>query len=132
MKILVLGAGGTGGYFGGRLHEGGVDVTFLVREKRALQLAAHGLQLESPKGNATLHVKTVLAQDVKPDYDIVLLSCKAYDLASSIDAIRPAMNAATCIVPLLNGISHIDTLDAAFGKSRGEPAPERSGRASSS
>ena len=118
MKILVLGAGGTGGYFGGRLHEGGADVTFLVREKRAQHLAQHGLQIESPKGNATLKVKTVRAQDVKAEYDIVLLSCKAYDLASSIDAIRPAMNAATCVVPLLNGISHIDTLDAAFGKAR--------------
>ena len=118
MKILVLGAGGTGGYFGGRLHEGGADVTFLVREKRAQQLAQNGLQIESPKGNATLKIKTVLAADVKPEYDIVILSCKAYDLASSIDAIRPAMHETTCVVPLLNGISHIDTLDAAFGKSR--------------
>jgi 2-dehydropantoate 2-reductase len=118
MRILVLGAGGTGGYFGGRLHEGGADVTFLVREKRARHIATHGLQLESPKGNATFRVKTLLAPDVKPTYDIVLLSCKAYDLASSIDAIRPAMNATTSIVPLLNGISHIDTLDAAFGKLR--------------
>lgn len=118
MKILVLGAGGTGGYFGGRLHEGGGDVTFLVREKRAQHIAAHGLQLESPKGNATLQVKTVLAIDVKPEYDIVILSCKAYDLASGIDAIRPAMHGATCVVPLLNGISHIETLDAAFGKAR--------------
>lgn len=118
MKILVLGAGGTGGYFGGRLHEGGADVAFLVREKRARHIAAHGLQLESPKGNATLQVKTVLAKDVKPEYDIVILSCKAYDLASGIDAIRPAMHGATCVVPLLNGISHIETLDAAFGKAR--------------
>ena len=118
MRILVLGAGGTGGYFGGRLHEGGADVTFLVREKRAQQIAQNGLQIESPKGNVTLSVKTVLATDVKAEYDVVILSCKAYDLASSIDAIRPAMHDATCVVPLLNGISHIDTLDAAFGKSR--------------
>ena len=118
MKILVLGAGGTGGYFGGRLHQGGADVTFLVREKRAQHLARHGLRIESPKGDATLKVKTVLAQDVKAEHDIVILSCKAYDLASSIEAIAPAMNAASCVVPLLNGISHIDTLDAAFGKAR--------------
>lgn len=118
MRILVLGAGGTGGYFGGRLHEGGADVTFLVREKRAQQIAQNGLQVESPKGNVTLKVKTVVAADVKPGYDIVILSCKAYDLASSIDAIRPAMHETTCVVPLLNGISHIDTLDAAFGKAR--------------
>ena len=118
MKILVLGAGGTGGYFGGRLHEAGANVTFLVREKRSQQLAQHGLQIASPKGNATLKVKTVLAQEVKAEYDIVILSCKAYDLASSIEAIRPAIGATTCVVPLLNGISHIDTLDAAFGKAR--------------
>lgn len=118
MKILVLGAGGTGGYFGGRLHEAGANVTFLVREKRGQQLAQLGLQIESPKGNATLKVKTVLAQDVKAEYDIVILSCKAYDLASSIEAIRSGMGATTCVVPLLNGISHIDTLDAAFGKAR--------------
>lgn len=118
MKILVLGAGGTGGYFGGRLHETGADVTFLVREKRAQQIAGHGLQIESPKGNVTLTVKTVLAQEVKAEYDIVILSCKAYDLVSGIDAIRPAMHATTCVVPLLNGMSHIDTLDAAFGKAR--------------
>lgn len=118
MKILVLGAGGTGGYFGGRLHEAGANVTFLVREKRGQQLAQHGLQIESPKGNATLKVKTVLAQEVKAEYDIVILSCKAYDLASSIEAIRPAISATTCVVPLLNGISHIDALDATFGKAR--------------
>lgn len=118
MKILVLGAGGTGGYFGGRLHEAGANVTFLVREKRGQQLAQHGLQIESPKGNATLKVKTVLAEEVKAEYDIVILSCKAYDLASSIEAIRLGMGATTCVVPLLNGISHIDTLDAAFGKAR--------------
>ena len=118
MKILVLGAGGTGGYFGGRLHEGGADVTFLVREKRAQQIAQNGLQIESPKGNVTLSVKTVLAADVKPGYDTVILSCKAYDLASSIEAIRPAMAPATCLVPLLNGISHLDELDAAFGRAR--------------
>jgi 2-dehydropantoate 2-reductase len=118
MKILVLGAGGTGGYFGGRLHQAGADVTFLVREKRAAQLAALGLILESPKDKVTLQVKTVLAGDVKPGYDIVILSCKAYDLDSSIDAIRPAMAPYTCVVPLLNGISHLDKLDAAFGKER--------------
>ncbi len=118
MKILILGAGGTGGYFGGRLHEGGADVTFLVREKRARQIAQHGLQIESPQGNVTLKVKTALSDDVTAEYDVVILSCKAYDLASSIEAIRPAMHATTCVVPLLNGISHIEALDTAFGKSR--------------
>ena len=118
MKILILGAGGTGGYFGGRLFEAGADVTFLVREKRAQQIAQHGLRIESPQGDVTLKVKTVLSDNVKAEYDVIILSCKAYDLASSIEAIRSAMNATTCVVPLLNGISHINTLDAAFGKAR--------------
>ena len=118
MKILVLGAGGTGGYFGGRLHQGGADVTFLVREKRAQQIAAQGLIIESPRDKVTLQVKTVMAADVQPSYDIVILSCKAYDLDASIAAIAPAMGATTCVVPLLNGISHVDALDAAFGKAR--------------
>ena len=118
MKILILGAGGTGGYFGGRLHQGGADVTFLVREARAQHIATHGLMLESPKDKVTLHVKTVLAGQVKPGYDVVILSCKAYDLASSIAAITPAMGERTCVLPLLNGISHNATLDAAFGQQR--------------
>jgi 2-dehydropantoate 2-reductase len=88
MKILILGAGGTGGYLGGRLHPGGADVTFLVREARAQHIATHGLMLESPRDKVTLHVKTVLEkqvreEQVKPEYDVVILSCKAYDLASS-------------------------------------------------
>ena len=121
MKILILGAGGTGGYFGGRLHQAGADITFLVRAVRAQHIATHGLMLESPKDKVTLQVKTVLAEQVKPEYDVVILSCKAYDLASSIAAITPAMGShacSTCILPLLNGMAHIDTLDAAFGKPR--------------
>ena len=118
MKILVLGAGGTGGYFGGRLAQAGADVTFLVRERRARQLAQDGLIIESPKDRVVVRVNTVLAGTVKAEFDIVILACKAYDLESSIAAIKPAMATHTCIVPLLNGISHIDTLDAAFGKAR--------------
>ncbi len=115
MKILVLGAGGTGGYFGGRLVEARADVTFLVRERRAAQLARDGLRIESPTGNITLKVKTLQAQELKSTFDAVILSCKAYDLPASIEAIKPAMGAATCVVPLLNGIAHLATLDSAFG-----------------
>jgi len=118
MKILVLGAGATGGYFGGRLHQAGADVTFLVRTKRAQQLATQGLVIESTKDKVALPVKTVLAEAVKPDYDVVILACKAFDLDSSIAAITPAMGSATCVLPLLNGISHLDALDAAFGINR--------------
>ena len=118
MKILILGAGATGGFFGGRLAESGADVTFLVREKRARQLAADGLVIESAFGNTKTQVKTVLAKDLREPHDVVILSCKAYDLETSIEAIRPAVGASSFVLPLLNGIKHLDTLDAAFGHER--------------
>ena len=123
MRILVLGAGGTGGYFGGRLAQSGADVTFLVRPARAAQLATHGLQIRSPLGDADVAVAHVLAEDLaslvkeKP-FDLVLLSCKAYDLDSSLDAIAPAMGASTTLLPILNGLLHFETLDARFGRER--------------
>lgn len=115
MRILILGAGATGGYFGGRLANAGADVTFLVRPKRAEALAAAPLEIESPLGNLKLTVKTTTAETVRPDYDVVILSCKSYDLESAISALRPAMAPTTLIVPLLNGMSHLASLDDAFG-----------------
>ncbi len=114
LRILVLGAGGIGGYFGGRLAAAGVDVTFLVRPRRAGQLARDGLVVKSPLGDLALPVKTVTREDAKPGYDAILLSCKAYDLDDAIESIRPAA-AGALIVPLLNGMLHLDRLDAAFG-----------------
>ncbi len=118
MKILVLGAGGIGGYFGGRLAEAGADVTFLVREKRKAQLDRDGLGIDSQYGNATLRVRTVLAPGLKPAYDCVLLTCKAYDLDAAMEAIAPAMGKDTFILPELNGIAHIERLSTRFGNDR--------------
>ncbi|RFB79990.1 2-dehydropantoate 2-reductase [Methylovirgula sp. 4M-Z18] len=113
MRVLVLGAGGTGGYFGGRLVQAGGDVEFLVRPRRAAQLEAGGLIIKSPFGDATLKVKAITqAAGVA---DAILLSCKAYDLESAMDAIAPAVGENTLIVPLLNGLKHLDALDARFG-----------------
>ena len=116
MKLLVLGAGGIGGYFGGRLAEAGADVTFLVRPKRREQLARDGLRIESPLGNAKIDARTVLAEELKPGYDAVLFTCKAYDLDSAMDAIAPAMTGKAAVVPMLNGIAHFERLDARFGR----------------
>ena len=118
MRILVLGAGGVGGYFGGRLAEAGGDVTFLVRERRAAELAADGLVIKSPCGDATLRVQTVRAGEPLAPYDIVLLCCKAYDLESAMDSIAPAMGAESAVLPVLNGLSHLDRLDGRFGAAR--------------
>lgn len=116
MRILVLGAGALGGYFGGRLAQAGGDVTFLVRAKRAAQLAERGLVIESPFGNWQSPVKTIAA--AAPGFDLVLLTCKAYDLPDAIAAIRPAVGPNTAVLPVLNGLSHIETLCAEFGRAR--------------
>lgn len=116
MKTLVLGAGGIGGYFGGRLAEAGADVTFLVRPKRREQIVRDGLRIESPLGNAKVEVKTVLAEELKAGYDAALFTCKAYDLDSAMDAIAPAVNDKCAVIPMLNGMAHFDRLDARFGK----------------
>jgi 2-dehydropantoate 2-reductase len=117
-RILVLGAGGIGGYFGGRLVEAGADVTFLVREGRRKILSEHGLQIESPFGDARLAVKTVVAPEVTPVYDAVILTCKAYDLDAGVAAIAPAVAPAGYVLPFLNGIAHIDVLNKRFGQHR--------------
>lgn len=115
MKILILGAGATGGYFGGRLTAIGADVKFLVRERRAAQLEADGIVIESAFGDLRVPVRTTMAGQLAAEHDVVLLSCKAYDLDSAIESIRPAVGPGTLILPLLNGIKHLDALDAAFG-----------------
>ncbi len=118
MRILVLGAGAVGGYFGGRLVEAGGDVTFLVRERRAAELAADGLAIKSPCGDTTVRVQIARSGAALAPYDIVLLGCKAYDLESAMDSIAPAVGADSAVLPLLNGLSHLDRLDRRFGGAR--------------
>jgi 2-dehydropantoate 2-reductase len=119
MKILVLGAGAIGGYFGGRLAQAGADVTFLVREKRQAQLQRDGLQIKSVFGNYSGEVNTIRKEEVDAaQWDLVILSCKAYSLDSAIDAIRPAVSEHTAILPLLNGIAHLDRLNSEFGQEK--------------
>ena len=118
MKILILGAGAIGGYIGGRLQQSGADVTFLVRPARRERLERDGLMIKSTKGDVTQKVKTVLNGADGGPYDIVLLTCKAYDLDSAIEAIAPAVGANTTVVPLLNGMRHIDILAARFGDAK--------------
>ena len=118
MRMLFLGAGGTGGYFGGRAAEAGADVTFLVREPRAARLREQGLRIKSPCGDSTLHPPVVTAQSLHGHYDVVVLSCKAYDLDDAIAAVTPAMGPQSAVLPLLNGMAHYDTLEQAFGAHR--------------
>ena len=118
MKVLILGAGAVGGYFGGRLVQAGTDVAFLVRPQRAQTLARNGLVIRSPLGDAQIPVRTVLQEAVRPDYDLVMLSCKAYDLDASIAAVGGAIGPNTVLLPLLNGMAHLARLDQEFGSGR--------------
>ena len=115
MRFLVLGAGAVGGYFGGRLAEAGRDVTFLLRGPRAADLAEHGLKVASPLGDFHVPVKVATADMVSGPFDCVILTAKHYDLDAAITAIRPGVGPDTAILPLLNGLCHLDRLDAAFG-----------------
>jgi len=116
MRILVVGAGAVGGYFGGRLLQAGRDVSFLVRQRRASQLRKTGLVIQSRFGDATVpSPPTLLAEQIREPFDVVLLSCKAYDLDEAIAALAPAVGETTAVLPVLNGMRHLEALDDEFG-----------------
>jgi 2-dehydropantoate 2-reductase len=118
MRVLVVGAGALGGYYGGRLLEAGRDVTFLVRPARAEQIARHGLRIESQHGSADLRPHTVLVGGLDAPYDLVLLAVKAYSLDAAMDDMAPAVGPDTTILPVLNGMRHLDLLAERFGPER--------------
>lgn len=118
MRILCLGAGALGGYFGGRLIQADTPVTFLVRPARQKLLQEKGLRIESSFGNYSTQVNAVTSVEGMEPYDLVLLSCKAYDLDTAMEAIAPAVGPQTMILPILNGLSHIDRLNQRFGRER--------------
>jgi 2-dehydropantoate 2-reductase len=116
VRTLVIGAGSTGGYFGGRLAEAGRDVTFLVRPRRAAVLRESGLVVSSPHGDFRLAPKLVTADELADDYDLVLLTVKAYALEQALADFAPAIGEHTVILPFLNGMRHVDVLTGRFGE----------------
>jgi 2-dehydropantoate 2-reductase len=116
MRTLVVGAGAVGGYFGGRLAQAGRDVTFLVRAKRAEEINSKGLQILSPHGDLTLHPKVTTAEQISGPYDLILLAVKSYTLSTAMNDFAPAVGPETMILPVLNGMRHMDLLIARFGK----------------
>ena len=119
MRILVVGAGAIGGYFGGRMLQAGRDVTFLVRPRRAGELKEAGLVIRSPNGEVTLkNPPTVQADKLTEKFDAILLSCKAFDLDDAIKSFAAAVGPQTAIIPMLNGMLHLDVLDGKFGRER--------------
>ncbi|MBM2765030.1 2-dehydropantoate 2-reductase [Burkholderia anthina] len=119
MRVLTVGAGAIGGYFGGRLLQAGHDVTFLVRPGRAKELTSGGLRIHSPHGDVFFSSPPiVLANDLTEKFDVILLSCKSYDLIDAIQSFTPAVGPQTLIIPLLNGMKHLEMLDEKFGRER--------------
>jgi 2-dehydropantoate 2-reductase len=119
MKTLIIGAGAVGGYFGARLTQAGRDVTFLVRPRRADQLRSIGLHVSEPGTSFQVIPKLLLAAELAANpepHDLILLSTKAYSLADAINDFAPAVGPNTAILPLLNGMSHLDALVARFGE----------------
>lgn len=118
MRILVLGAGAIGGYFGAHLQQAGADLTWLVRDRRAQQLATHGLAVRSPIGDFDVKPRWLQSHEVREPFDLILLTCKAYDLDGAMKAIAPAMGPSSHVLPLLNGLLHLETLAQVFGAQR--------------
>lgn len=121
MRILIVGAGATGGFYGGRLAQIGRDVTFLVRPTRAERLRRNGLRIVSPLGDVTIQPKLITAGEFRAEpqtFDLVLLATKAYSLAAAIEDFAPAVGRETTILPILNGMRQLDLLEARFGPER--------------
>jgi 2-dehydropantoate 2-reductase len=116
MRILIVGAGAVGGYFGGRLAQAGRDVTFLVRPSRAKQLRHNGLRISSPHGDAILTPKLISAEEIDRPYDLVLVSVKAYALEAAMNDFGASVGPETMILPVLNGMRHVDLLTKRFGE----------------
>ena len=115
-KILIVGAGAVGGYFGARLAAAGRDVTFLVRPKRAEALRGQGLQVKSPLGDLILQPKLATAEDLSGPFDLIFLSVKGYALEAAMQDLAPAVGPGSMILPVLNGMAHMDGLEAHFGR----------------
>jgi len=116
MRVLVVGAGAVGGYFGARLAQAGRDVTFLARGERAKQLSTDGIRLTSPHGDLTMPVKAILADELKESFDIIFLSMKGFALDQAMNDFATAVGPKTTILPILNGLRHMETLGNRFGR----------------
>lgn len=115
MRILIVGAGAIGGYFGGRLAQNGADVTFLVRPKRQRQLRDKGLTIRSRHGDFNGPVHAICSGESAKPFDLLILAVKAYHLKQAMEDVRPYVGDSTAILPLLNGYTHFEQLTKAFG-----------------
>ena len=119
MTWHVLGAGSLGSLWAARLARAGLPVRLILRDHERLAAYQHagGLTLVERGAAHRYAIPAELPQADAPIHRL-LLACKAYDLEGAMTAIAPAIGPSTCIVPLLNGVRHLDHLDARFGAER--------------
>ena len=115
MKVLILGVGGLGGFFGAHLQKTNCDVTFLVRDNTKKIVSENGIKILSDFGNFKINPILITKKDLKINYDVVIISCKAYHLDEAIADLKSTQKNAI-IIPLLNGQAHINKLEKAFKK----------------
>ena len=121
MRILMVGAGATGGFYGAKLVQAGRDITFLLRERRAAQVRERGLEVLDPEGDFKVQPKVLTAAELRAApqvFDLVVISTKAYQLDAAMDDFAPAVGAETIVMPILNGMRQLSALDARFGAER--------------
>ena len=118
MRIVVMGAGGVGGYFGGRLAQAGFPVTFVARGAHLAAMRAHGLGLRSALGDATIHVKAVEAPAEAGKADVVLFAVKLWDTEAAAASLEPLLGPDSMVVPLQNGVESIERIGAVLGAER--------------
>ena len=115
MKVLILGVGGLGGFFGAHLQKTNCDVTFLVRDNTKKMVSENGIKILSDFGNFKINPILITKKNLKINYDVVIISCKAYHLDEAIADLKSTQKNAI-IIPLLNGQAHINKLEKAFKK----------------
>ena len=116
MRVLIVGAGATGGYFGARLAAAGRDVTFLVRPGRAAVLRERGLVITSPHGDLTIQPRLLETGAAAGPFDLILVALKAYALEGALGDLAGLVGPETMLVPFLNGMRHLDALIERFGE----------------
>ena len=117
MRIAVVGAGGVGGYFGGKLAAAGIDTTFIVRGRTLEALRTRGLRVESSGGDVELERVTATDDPTSAgNVDVILMAVKAWQLADAARSILPMIGSDTVVVPLENGIDAPTILTEVVGR----------------
>ena len=115
MNILVMGAGGVGGYFGGLLARAGNDVSFVARGDHLRALREKGLQIQSPRGNFSVPVKAAADPQLLDPPDLILFAVKTYDTEEAARLLQPIARAGIPLLTLQNGIDSAERIGALLG-----------------